>query len=116
MSVRTSRIPHKPIPIRTVVGDGCDNCADDTNSDQADGDVDGVGDVCDICPEVSNPGQDGTDSDGDGQPDTCDNCPSDANADQADADSDGVGDVCDNCDQPEPGSGGQRRRRVARWL
>jgi hypothetical protein len=55
-----------------------DNCPDDANTDQADGDSDGVGDVCDNCKTV-------------------------ANTDQADADGDDVGDACDAADpQPNP--------------
>ena len=37
------------------VGDDCDNCPDDANSDQLDSDGDGTGDACD------------TDDDGDGR-------------------------------------------------
>ena len=50
---------------------GCDdNCPLIANSDQADGDDDGVGDVCDNCPEEFNPDQ--SDLDGDGEGDVCD--------------------------------------------
>ncbi|MBW1687324.1 MAG: thrombospondin type 3 repeat-containing protein [Deltaproteobacteria bacterium] len=55
------------------VGDTCDNCPDDVNSDQADFDADGLGDVCD-------------DSDADGFVDAADNCPTVVNPDQLDYD------------------------------
>jgi len=76
-------------------GDGVvdqqDNCPEDVNTDQTDGDSDGLGDVCDAFPQ--DPDND-VDSDGVGA-DT-DNCPVDSNADQSDIDGDLVGDVCDN--------------------
>jgi MYXO-CTERM domain-containing protein len=61
-----------------TLGDACDNCPADPNTNQMDGDSDGVGDVCD-------------------------NCPADANPDQLDSDNDGLGDVCD---VPSTGGGG----------
>ena len=67
------------------MGDVCDNCPTTSNSDQADGDVDGVGDVCDNCPTTSNLDQ--TDSDVDGVGDACD--PTTSNSNQADDDGDG---------------------------
>ena len=103
--------------------DGQDNCPFTSNSDQTDGDGDGIGDACaddfdgdgvpdgvDNCVDVPNPDQ--ADEDGDGIGDACgetaidedadddgildveDNCPFTPNPDQADADGDGVGDAC----------------------
>lgn len=77
------------------VGDVCDNCPNDANTNQVDTDNDGVGDVCDNCPTHANSDQE--DSDGDGIGDACDNCISVSNSSQEDADNDGVGDACDNC-------------------
>jgi hypothetical protein len=75
-----------------LLGDACDNCPDDSNSDQADSDGDGFGNVCDNCPD--DPGSDQTDIDGDGVGDLCDNCLDFPNPAQADADGDGTGDAC----------------------
>jgi streptogramin lyase len=87
------------------VGDVCDNCPDDANSDQSDGDGVGGGDACDDrdgdglldisdnCPNDANPGQEDV-GDADGVGDECDNCPDDDNPDQSDLNDDGVGDVC----------------------
>jgi len=73
------------------VPDAHDNCPDRSNSDQADGDGDGIGDACD------------DDLDNDGVVDTGDNCLGVANPTQADSDDDGIGDACDNCpDQFDP--------------
>ena len=74
-------------------GDVCDNCADDVNDDQADADTDDVGDVCDNCVDDANTDQSNVDDDLWG--DVCDNCVDDANDDQADFDVDTEGDVCD---------------------
>jgi hypothetical protein len=57
------------VPLVSVVLQA-DNCPFDVNTDQADGDGDGVGTVCD-------------------------NCPLDPNPDQADSDDDGIGDACE---------------------
>jgi hypothetical protein len=90
------------------IGDACDNCINDPNSDQADADGDGIGDACDNCPNDFNPDQsdlDGNgvgdacdDMDGDGLAGKADNCPTVANPDQADLNRDGVGDACDCMD------------------
>jgi hypothetical protein len=86
-------------PVLDTDGDGVpddvDNCAFNTNSNQADADQDGVGDVCDNCPTETNPDQ--ADQDGDGHGDGCDNCPLVQNPDQSNIDSDIAGDACDNC-------------------
>ena len=88
-----SSLPGLPDVDGDGVGDICDNCETDPNTDQADYDLDGVGDICDYC----------TDSDGDGYGNpgfpgnTCplDNCPFVDNPGQADLDGDGLGDLCD---------------------
>lgn len=77
------------------VGDVCDNCPELANADQADADLDGLGDACDNCPNVANADQ--AESDGDDVGNACDNCPNFANVEQADIDGDNIGDDCDNC-------------------
>jgi nitrous oxidase accessory protein NosD len=74
---------------------GADNCVEIPNTDQADGDSDGVGNVCDNCPAVANASQQNSDADTLG--DACDNCSAVDNEDQANADADSLGDVCDDC-------------------
>ena len=75
------------------VPDGCDNCIDDANLDQADEDGDDAGDACDNC--LGLPNEDQADGDVDGFGDDCDNCPDDFQTNQEDCDGDGEGDVCD---------------------
>ena len=72
------------------MADCLDNCPATANTDQADGDSDGIGDVCDDCPEDPD-----DDADDDGWCANEDNCPEDWNQDQLDSDGDGAGDVCD---------------------
>jgi len=82
-----------PVPDPTVApdedldGDGIadehDNCPKVANTDQRDGDSDGIGDLCQ------------NDMDADTILDDVDNCMEAANTDQLDKDKDGIGDVCD---------------------
>jgi len=84
-------------------GDGvtCDNCPQESNTDQVDTDADGLGDACDLCP-----GDPVNDGDGDGLCCFEDNCCADVNPFQEDTDLDGLGDVCDNCPTTfNPGQG-----------
>lgn len=62
--------------------DSIDNCPRQANSDQMDGNGNGVGDTCD-------------DYDYDSVPTFNDNCPTVANPDQMDSDKDSIGDMCD---------------------
>jgi hypothetical protein len=79
-------------PLNDVDGDtvtnSTDNCPLVANTDQADGDGNGIGDVCET------PATD--DFDLDGVPNGGDNCPRDNNPDQTDEDEDGIGDACDD--------------------
>jgi hypothetical protein len=91
------------------LGDGCDNCPNTANADQADTDDDGLGNACDNCPETPNPNQTNTDvivnPPGDALGDVCD--PDDDNdtvLDGADVDpldpyvcQDVDSDTCDDC-------------------
>jgi uncharacterized protein (TIGR02145 family) len=77
-------------------GDVCDNCVDDSNDDQSNLDDDLSGDVCDECPiDFDN------DIDEDGICADIDNCPYTYNPEQLnemdDFDEDGIGEACDNC-------------------
>jgi len=67
------------------LGDACDNCFEEDNSNQFDSDSDGIGDICDNCSNVANGDQKDTDQDGSGN--SCD----------ADDDNDGIEDLADNC-------------------
>jgi GDSL-like Lipase/Acylhydrolase family/Thrombospondin type 3 repeat len=82
-----------------TVLDHADNCPGTPNTEQADGDGDGLGDACD--PTLS------VDTDLDAVVDEVDNCPTDQNLLQGDVDLDGVGDVCDlTDDRPRVTPGG----------
>jgi len=58
-----------------------------------DSDLDAVADGCDNCPDNFNPNQ--ANSDSDDFPDSCDNCPYAYNPDQIDTDANQIGDACD---------------------
>ncbi|HSA22685.1 MAG TPA: lamin tail domain-containing protein, partial [Myxococcota bacterium] len=80
------------------------------NDQQPNADGDSVGDLCDPCPQDPDTEQctptDPNDRDRDGVPNAVDNCPQDPNPNQSDLDGDGTGDVCDACpnDFNEPGA------------
>ncbi|MBA2320982.1 MAG: thrombospondin type 3 repeat-containing protein [Deltaproteobacteria bacterium] len=80
----------------------CDNCPYDYNPEQADRDCDAIGDMCDNCVDDLNTDQDNICPatgfpDGDFIGVACDNCICAPNPDQSDLDDDAVGDTCDNC-------------------
>ena len=81
------------------VADVDDNCVDVANAGQENSDADAFGDACDNCPDVDNGEQENADGDTFG--DACDNCPDVDNEGQEDADEDTFGDVCDNCPDVE---------------
>jgi hypothetical protein len=81
-----------------LIGDACDNCIFDYNTDQLDSDQDNIGDVCDICMYDST-----NDIDNDGTCEDIDNCPNLYNPNQADDNFDGIGNLCDpsSCESQE---------------
>jgi Thrombospondin type 3 repeat len=85
--------PNKTTTIVDTDNDGdvdtSDNCPNVANSDQADGDSDGLGDACDACPDDPQ-----NDIDGDGICGNIDGCPNEYNA-GSDFDGDGMDDACD---------------------
>ena len=129
-ATRATTAPSSPTPPRAnsdtdQIGDACDNCPYQANTNQANADGDAFGDICDPCtndaqndidqdgicvgfgfiypkfgdhdncPTVVNSDQ--ANSDGDTLGDACDNCPTVTNQNQANSDGDSRGDLCDNC-------------------
>ncbi|MDD5758368.1 MAG: fibronectin type III domain-containing protein [Desulfobulbaceae bacterium] len=84
-----------------TIGNTADNCPFVSNTNQNDGDYDGVGDECDPFPaNVS----EWRDTDGDGIGDNSDNCMAVANPSQVDSDMDARGDACDSDPRPNFGT------------
>ncbi len=90
-----------------LADDSQDNCPAVANSDQADGDRDGVGDACDRFPDDP-----ANDRDRDGLAADEDNCAAVANRGQRDWDGDGRGDVCDRSARVKLGRAQRDGRRV----
>ncbi len=82
-----------------TIPDWRDNCPTTANTNQADGNGNGIGDACEI-----------VDTDGDTIQDANDNCPTVSNLGQENADGDLFGDACETCDndplKSEPGACG----------
>ena len=83
-----------------TIPDWRDNCPTVANTNQSDGNNNGIGDACEAP----------ADTDMDGVPDSTDNCPTVSNVGQENADGDLFGDVCETCDndplKSEPGACG----------